>query len=135
MVEAGERSGALITIHYALEQGRETFAIPGNVYSKASAGTNALIQRGEAKLVTGLADILDELHLNRAAEQREVRQMVPENEAERALLPFLTVEPLHIDELVRTSGLPTATVSSTLAMMELKGMVRRTDQMAYVLAH
>ena len=134
-VEAGERSGALITIHYALEQGRETFAIPGNIHSKASAGTNTLIQRGEAKLVTCLADILDELHMNMVAEQREIRQAVPENDAERALFPYLSIEPLHIDELVRTSGLPTATVSSTLAMLELKGVVRRTDQMAYVLAH
>ncbi|MHB0857898.1 MAG: DNA-processing protein DprA [Anaerolineae bacterium] len=135
VVEAGQRSGALITLRFALEQDRETFAVPGNVHNAASDGTNAAIQRGEAKLVTRADDILEELRLTRIAEQEQVRQVVPDTPDERTLLQCLGAEPVHIDELVRSSGLPTATVSSTLCMMELKGMVRRVDNLSYQRAH
>jgi DNA processing protein len=134
VVEAGERSGALITLRFALEQGRDTFAVPGPVHARTSAGTNDAIQRGEAKLVTRVQDILEELNLAMIVEQREVAAIVPENAAEATLLRHLGREPVHIDELVRQSSLPVSEVSSTLVMMELKGMVRRVDQMSYVLA-
>jgi DNA processing protein len=134
VVEAGERSGALITLGFALEQGRDTFAVPGNVHSRASDGTNSAIQRGEAKLVTRVRDILEELNLTMIVEQRQVAKIVPENEAEAELLAHLGHDPIHIDELVRQSHLSTAEVSSTLVMMELKGLVRRVDQTSYVLA-
>ncbi|MCD6518643.1 MAG: DNA-processing protein DprA [Anaerolineae bacterium] len=136
VVEAGERSGALITLHFALEQGRETFAVPGSIYSRQSAGTNAAIQRGEAKLVTCVQDILEELNISAVRQQQEMREVIPETPTEEALLAHLQRgEPVHIDELVRLSGMPTAVVSSTLALMELKGMVRRVENMSYVLAH
>lgn len=134
VVEAGERSGALITIHYALDQGRETFAVPGNIYNLTSAGTNTLLQRGEAKLVTKVQDVLEELNLSMVAEQREIRQAVPESPTEAALLAHVGADPTHLDDLVRRSGLPTDMVSSTLCLMELKGLVRRVDNMCYVLA-
>ncbi|HHX65862.1 MAG TPA: DNA-protecting protein DprA, partial [Chloroflexi bacterium] len=111
VIEAGERSGALITVRYALEQGRETFAVPGNVHHRNSAGTNTLIQRGEAKLVTRVEDILEELNLRQVAQQSEVREIVPDTPEERTLLAHIGVDPVHIDDLVRHSGLPTATVS------------------------
>jgi len=134
VVEAGERSGALITLHYALEQGRETFAVPGRVHSVPSEGTNLALKRGEAKLVTCAKDILEELHLTMVPEQRETRRAVPATPAEKDLLAHLSQEPVHVDELVRRTGLPTATVSSSLAMMELRGIVRRVDNTCYVLA-
>jgi len=134
VVEAGLRSGALITLRYALEQGRETFAVPGSVHSKASEGTNAALKRGEAKLVTDVQDILEELHLTMAPQQQETRRIVPATPAEKDLLAHLGREPLHVDELVRRTGLPAAAVSSTLAMMELRGVVRRVDNTCYVLA-
>lgn len=135
VIEAGERSGALITLRYALEQGRETFAVPGSVHSASSQGTNQALKRGEAKLVTCTEDILEELHLTMAPQQQETRRIVPATPAEKDLLAHLGREPLHVDELVRRTGLPTATVSSSLAMMELRGMVRRVDNTCYVLAH
>jgi len=135
VVEAGLRSGALITLRYALEQGRDTFAVPGSVHSKASEGTNAALKRGEAKLVTDTQDILEELHLTMAPQQQETRRIVPATPAEKNLLAHLGREPVHVDELVRRTGLPTAAVSSTLAMMELRGVVRRVDNTCYVLAH
>jgi len=133
IVEAGERSGALITADYALEQGREVFAVPGNIFRKKSMGTNRLIQQG-AKPVLSVEDILEELNLTMVSQQAEVRAIVPENETEATLLEYITAEPIHIDELGRKSGLPIAQVSSTLALMELKGMVRQVGGMNYVLA-
>ena len=134
VVEAGQRSGALITLRFALEQGRDTFAVPGNVLNRTSSGTNDAIQRGEAKLVTRVQDILEELNLAMIVEQREVAEIVPENATEAALLAQLSREPIHIDALVRQSQLSTSEVSSTLVMMELKGLIRRVDQMSYILA-
>ena len=133
IVEAGRGSGALITADYAAEQGREVFAVPGSIFSKASEGTNQLIQQG-AKLVLSVADILEELNLTMVTQQVEARQLIPENETEALLLQYLSAEPTHVDEIRRRSGLPIATVSSTLALMELKGMVRQVGGMHYVLA-
>lgn len=135
VVEAPSRSGALITLRYALEQGRETFAVPGNIYNRASEGTNAVIQRGEAKLVVRVEDILEELNLTMVVEHSEARAIVPETPTEQVLLAHIGPEPVHMDEIVRNSGLSAAAVSSTLVMMELKGMVRRVDNASYVLAH
>ena len=133
IVEAGERSGALITADYALEQGREVFAVPGNIFRKKSLGTNKLIQQG-AKPVLSVEDILEELNLTMVSQQAEVRAIVPENETEAALLEYITADPVHVDEIGQKSGLPIAQVSSTLALMELKGMVRQVGGMNYVLA-
>jgi DNA processing protein len=132
VVEAGETSGALITARLAVEQNREVFAIPGSILSPASQGTNHLIQDG-AKLVTDYTDILEELNLTAVAEQLEMKEVLPTSETESLLLKKLGAEPTHIDEVCRLSGLPIATVSSTLAMMELKGMVKQVGTMNYTL--
>jgi len=133
VTEAGETSGALITAHMALEQNREVFAIPGSILSPASRGTNHLIQEG-AKLVRDYADILEELNLTAVARQIEMKEVLPESDTESLLLKQLSAEPTHIDEVCRSSSLPAATVSSTLAMMELKGLVKQVGTMNYVLA-
>lgn len=133
VTEAGPASGALITARYALEQGRDVFAVPGNILARQSQGTNELIRDG-ATPVLSVEDILQGLNLGMISQHQEVRAIVPENETESALLTFLSAHPVHIDEIVRQSGLPTALVSSTLAMMELKGMVRQVEGTNYVLA-
>ncbi len=133
VTEAGESSGALITANLALEQNREVFAIPGSILSPASRGTNRLIQDG-AKLVRNAQDILEELNLTMIPQQLEMRELTPADETESLLLKHLHNEPIHIDEVCRRSQLPIATVSSTLAMMELKGMVRQLGGMNYTLA-
>jgi DNA processing protein len=133
IVEADETSGAMITAHLALEQNREVFAIPGSILSPASRGTNHLIQEG-AKLVRDHTDILEELNLTAVAHQIEMKEVIPASDTESLLLKKLSAEPTHIDEVCRSSGLPMSTVSSTLAMMELKGMVKQVGTMSYVLA-
>lgn len=132
-VEAGERSGALITTYQALEQNREVFAIPGSIFSPSSKGTNRLIQEG-AKLVCDCADILEELNLTMVTQQLEMSEFSSANEIESVILQQLTFEPNHIDEICRRSGSTTSEVSGALAMLELKGIAKQVGNMSYVLA-
>lgn len=133
IVEAGEVSGALITADFAAEQGRDVFAVPGNIHQRTSVGTNKLIQQG-AKMVTGVADILEELNLALVTEQRTARAALPADETEQRLLACLSAEPVHIDELGAQMALPISQVSGALALMELKGMVRQVGGMNYIVA-
>jgi DNA processing protein len=133
VVEAARRSGALITVDFALEQGREVFAVPGNITHRTSEGCNRLIHDG-AKMVLGVQDILEELNLTMIEQHVEARAALPENKTEAQLILFISDEPVHMDEICRQTELPIQEVSSTLAMMELKGMVRQVGGMNYVLA-
>lgn len=133
VVEAGPESGALITVEYALDQGREVFAVPGSIFSRMSEGTNRLIRNG-AGLVLAAQDILDALNMSRAASQQEVRAALPEDPTEAAVLALVSYEPQHADALARLLNLPIAQVSGTLAVLELKGLVRQAAAMQYVLA-
>jgi DNA processing protein len=131
VVEAGEKSGALITSRFALEQNREVFAVPGNIHSPVSVGTNRLIQQG-GKLVSRVEDILEELNLRMAADQAVAKVVLPETAEEAALISQLSSQPLHVDELGRLTGMPISLISSTLTLMELKGMVQQVGGMNYV---
>lgn len=134
VVEAPEHSGALITASTAAEQGREVFAVPGNIFNAASSGANRLIQDG-AKPVLSANDILDELHIayRNLHARRTTAQIAPTTEIETDLLKFLSPEPIHIDELVRLSGFPINMVTSTLTLLELKGLARSVGPMQYSL--
>jgi DNA processing protein len=132
VIEAGEKSGALLTAHHALEQNREVFAVPGNVFAPTSRGTNRLIRDSAAKLVIDYTDVLEELNLSYVGEQIEMAAHFPEDENETALLGFVTYDPVHIDEVVRSSGMDISLVSGALAMMELKGSVRQVGGMNYI---
>jgi len=133
ITEAGETSGAIITANMALEQNREVLAVPGSILSPVSKGTNQLIQEG-AKLVRDYTDILEELNLTAVAHQIEMKELIPASDTESLLLKCLTAEPIHIDAICRSTALPVSMVSSTLAMMELKGLVKQVGTMNYVLA-
>ncbi|MFH0847036.1 MAG: DNA-processing protein DprA [Chloroflexota bacterium] len=133
VTEAGDDSGALITVGLALEQNREVFSVPGSIFSPSSKGTNNLIQQG-AKLVSGYTDILAELNLGAVAQQITLKEVIPTSDTEALILSKLGSEPMHIDEICRASGLTITTVSSTLAMMELKGLVKQVSSMNFVLA-
>lgn len=134
VTEAPEASGALITARFAAEQGRDIFAVPGAITSRGSVGTNRLIQDG-AKLILSAEDALTELNLSMVPQQMELRETLPADETEEALIASLRAasDPQHIDDLCRASGLPVARVSGALAMMELKGMVSLVGPMTYAL--
>jgi DNA processing protein len=131
MVEAGERSGALITVEFALDQGREVFAVPGSIFSQKSKGNHNIIRNG-AELVTGAGDILEALNLTTLEVHQEVAAALPEDPTEAALMQHIQAEPQHVDVICRASGMPMAVVSSTLALLELKGFVRHVGNMEYV---
>ncbi len=133
VVEAGAKSGALITVEYALEQGRDVFAVPGPIFSPRSEGTNQLIRTG-AGLVTCAGDILEALNMSVAASQQEVRTALPDDPVEMAVLALVGYEPLHIDDLQRRTSMTVHEVSAALAVLELKGFVRQSAPMCYVLA-
>jgi DNA processing protein len=132
VTEAPNRSGALITATSALDQGREVFAVPNGIFSACSAGVNKLIQDG-AHPVTSVQDILNSLNLYMLPAQVETRTVAPENAEERTLLQHLSHETRHIDDIIRETGLPTHTVTATLTVMELKGMVKQVGAMHYTL--
>lgn len=135
VVEAPLKSGALITADFAAEQGRDVFAVPGQSTTPSSRGSNTLIQEG-AKLIMGVDDVLSELNLTRSVveSRTEARKIAPENAEEALILQYLSDGPQHIDDLCRSCELPTALVSSTLTLMELKGLVRQIGGMQYTLA-
>ncbi len=133
VIEAGEKSGALITASHALEQNREVFTVPGSIYSPASAGPNQLIKLG-AKTVTSAADIIETLDLAQVTAYIDNKKIIPESAEEEKIISHLTHEPAHINELVRLTKLDTGIINSTLTIMEMKGMIRNLGGMQYVLA-
>jgi DNA processing protein len=138
VVEAAERSGALITARCAGELGREVYAVPGNVSLPGSQGTNGLIQDG-AKLVQGWEDVVAEWPADWRRALREVpltsagdRAATAVEPGDRAILGMLGDEPIAVDAVVERSGLPPSQVSARLTALELRGLVRRMTGQRYV---
>jgi DNA processing protein len=132
VVEATLRSGSLITARFALEHGREVFAVPGNADSARSAGTNRLIRQG-AKLVTGVEDILEEIRL---PAQTELAPPPPPRltEEEEKVYSVLGPKAVHIDRVISLSSLPSPRVSAALLSLEIAGHVRQLPGMRFVKA-
>jgi DNA processing protein len=130
VVEAGETSGALITANFAANQGRDVFAVPGNITAPQSKGTNRLIRDGAQPLLRP-EDILEALQLNQVPQKQTTRRLIPADELESQLLSVLADETLHVDEICVRSELSIDKVSAALTIMELKGMVRHLGGMSY----
>lgn len=123
VVEAAENSGSLITAQMALEQGRDVYAVPGNISSAVSRGTNRLIKEG-AKLVEGVEDILEELSMQPRRENAAPPAPGFDLSGEEgAVYALLAQSPLHIDEIIVKSALTVGEVSAILLRLELKGAV------------
>jgi DNA processing protein len=132
VVEAAQRSGALISATHAHEQGREVFAVPGRVDSRVSQGCHRLIRDG-AKLVESVDDVLEELGPLASPTPREDGSEVRHpaelqlNEPEQAVLAAVSDEPTSIDDLVVPSGLPIQNVLSTISVLESKRLIKRVS--------
>ncbi|MBI5056168.1 MAG: DNA-protecting protein DprA [Nitrospirae bacterium] len=129
VVEAALDSGSLITVAYALEQGKEVFAVPGNVTSKNSKGTNDLIKKG-AKLVESAEEVLEELRpqIKGILKEDKVcaeKSLPAMSDDEKALYNYLGSEPKHVDSIIREIKMPTSKALSVLLSLELKGVVRQ----------
>jgi DNA processing protein len=133
VVEASDRSGALISARHAMEQGREVFAVPGRVDSRMSRGCHRLIRDG-AKLVETIDDVLEELGPLASPTPVASDDASPPirhpgelqlNEPEKAVLAAIDDEPINIDSVIAACGLPVQNVLSTLSVLEMRRLVRR----------
>ncbi len=135
VIEAAESSGALITAKFALEQNREIFAIPGNIFSINSIGTNNLIKLG-AKLVTKVDDILEEINFKYIKKNSAAKVIVPDNDEEALILKNLTADaPIHVDQLAKNAKMNISALTSLLTLMEIKGKVKNIGGMKYIIAN
>ncbi len=133
VVEAAEKSGALITADFALEQGRDVMAVPGNIVSPLSRGSHRLIKQG-ARLVEGAGDILDELGLEKLfpvpapGDEGTIKM----SDEEHLLYRLLSLEPLPLDKVIAGSGLPPQKAMAALMYLELKGLARQMPGKSYI---
>jgi DNA processing protein len=136
IVEAGEKSGALLTAEYALNQNREVFAVPGQVTSMRSKGSNRLIKEG-AKLVMSVEDVLEELGPGLGQSSYAGSSPLPEirfSEDEKRIYELLSDCPVHIDTLVKQTNSPPSKVLTLLLSMELNGIARQLSGKMFVRA-
>ncbi|NOY06146.1 MAG: DNA-protecting protein DprA [Chlorobi bacterium] len=124
VIESAEKGGALLTAQFALDQGKDVFAVPGSIFDTRSSGTNKLIQSGSAKLVRDAEDILAELPL--ASRSRKPKLPPPQlSLQEEQILSYLDSEPVHIDALAQKTGSAPTDLLVTLLQMEFKGLARQ----------
>ena len=123
VIEAPERSGALITVDFAAEQGRDAFAVPGPVHAPASAGCLRILREG-ATLVRSADDVLEDLHIRRSAADQPAPTTLPLSDSEHRLLSVMNAQPQHIDDIAAKLDRSIGDVSGELMLLELQEIVR-----------
>jgi len=137
VVEAGPTSGALITASRALEQGREVFAVPGNIKTEKSRGTNRLIRQG-AKLVVSAKDIVEEIApelkgmLREETTRKAAEARLNLEPYERKIYETLSHEPIHIDEITLATALPQMKINVGLFNLQMKGLAKELPGKLFV---
>jgi DNA processing protein len=132
VVEAARKSGALITADFALEQGRDVFAVPGMADRLLSTGTNTLIKQG-AKLIDNVNDILEELVMPVASGiTKKTGNQVLTEESQKNIYSMLSDNPCHVDAIMQGTGIKTKQVQSTLLGMQIKGFVKKLPGGFYI---
>ncbi|OGJ63344.1 DNA protecting protein DprA [Candidatus Peribacteria bacterium RIFCSPHIGHO2_02_FULL_53_20] len=129
VVEAGAKSGALITADLAIDYGREAFAVPGSIFSEGSAGCHEIIVRGEAKLATSPMDILQDIGVIAGASAKDASmadRYIAQNPDEERVITMLSGSPQSSSKIVETSGMEPGTVSAALTALELAGVAGNT---------
>ncbi len=124
LTEAGAKSGALITALYALEQNREVFAVPGNITSGKSLGTNRLIKEG-AKLALSVNDIFEELNIKAGDINKEPKKIPKLNEPAKTIYELLSDTPMHIDKISIEAQTSPADTLTALLTLELMGIIKQ----------
>ncbi len=131
-VEAAERSGVFSTVRWALEYGRDVYALPGDINRKVSEGTNKLIKRG-AILLTSYKDILENTDLNFKETKKKDKKKIPElSETEKLIYKVLELTPKSTDNLASETGLDPQTIMTTMALLELKGLSREISGKRFI---
>ncbi|MEA3485293.1 MAG: DNA-processing protein DprA, partial [Candidatus Aerophobetes bacterium] len=134
VAEAPQRSGALITADFALEQGREVFAVPGQINSPNSQGVNRLIKEG-AKLVESTEDVLEELNFSypeRSKREKSDDEKLSLSLEEKRVFELLKDTPVHIDSIIDDSELPASKIAEVLMRLEIRGLVREIPGKLFV---
>jgi DNA processing protein len=134
VVEAGSKSGSLITAELAMEQGKDVFVVPGDIYKSSYAGSNHLIQNGAA-LVTGTRDIMDALgiFMDEDVSGHKKKCEVMLETAEKIVYSYLGLEPIQVSEISRMSGYSLPRTMELLLSMELKGVVKQIGNQYYAI--
>ncbi|MBN2620070.1 DNA-protecting protein DprA, partial [candidate division WOR-3 bacterium] len=131
-IEAKEKSGVMNTVSWAASQNKDVYAIPGNIYSRTSFGTNRLIKDG-AIPVTSAQEVLELCGFMHSGHEEKTVQ-IELNDAEQAVWQHLTHEPIYLDVLSESIAQPTSSTLNTLLTLELKGLVKQLPGMMFVKA-
>jgi len=129
-IEAKEKSGVMNTVNWAVDQNKDVFAIPGNIYSRTSSGTNRLIKEG-AIPVTSAAEILESLGVQHTMQERQAKQVVL-TDTEKIIWDKLSSEPIYLDILSEDLNQPTGFILNILLGLEIKGVVKQLPGMMFV---